>query len=185
MSATDDAEAMRLWPGGSGWAGLIRVPTRFVQNYTVRGSAGRVGELDAEQPPGTGPGTPQRGPWSPAPRESSESPTSSSSTTRALPGAPRALQRGRRRPGQGRLAGALGDQGRAAHVLLHGRPACPWNAASGYFLTVWHHGTRHVPWCQTVQPERAFVPDRTAPVSPTPPVSRAPEAGSGAPKGLS
>ena len=54
MSATDDAEAMRLWPGGSGWAGLIRVPTRFVQNYTVRGSAGRVGELDAEQPPGPG-----------------------------------------------------------------------------------------------------------------------------------
>ena len=27
-----------------------RVPTRFVQNYTVRSSAGRVGELDAEQP---------------------------------------------------------------------------------------------------------------------------------------
>ena len=24
---------------------------------------------------------------------------------------------------------------------------------------------RHVPWCQTVQPERAFLPDRTAPVS--------------------
>ena len=41
---------------------------------------------------------------------------------------------------------------------------CPWNAASGYFLTVWHHGTRHVPWCQTVQPERAFVADRIAPV---------------------
>ena len=29
-----------------------RVPTSFVQNYTVRGSAGQVGELDAEQPPG-------------------------------------------------------------------------------------------------------------------------------------
>ena len=70
---------------------------------------------------------PPEGPWSPH----RGSPTSSSSTTRALPGAPRALQRGRRCPGQGRLAGALGDQGRAAHVLLHGRPACPWNAASG------------------------------------------------------
>ena len=30
-----------------------------MQNYTVRGSAGRVGELDAEQPPGTGPGAPR------------------------------------------------------------------------------------------------------------------------------
>ena len=42
---------------------------------------------------------------------------------------------------------------------------CPWNAASGYFLTVWHHGTRHVPWCQTVQPERAFVADRADPAA--------------------
>ena len=36
-----------------------------VQNYTVRGSAGRVGEFDAEQPPGTGPGAPQRDPGRP------------------------------------------------------------------------------------------------------------------------
>ena len=43
--------------------------------------------------------------------------------------------------------------------------ACPWNAASVYFLTDTEHETRHVPCCQTVQPERAFLPDRTAPVS--------------------
>ena len=57
------------------------------------------------------------------------------------------------------------------HALLHGRPACPWKAASGYLLTDTDHGTRHVPWCQTVQPERAFLSDRAVPVS-DPDVSR-------------
>ena len=35
----------------------------------------------------------------------------------------------------------------------------------GYFLTDTDHGTRHVPWCQTVQPERAFVADRADPAA--------------------
>ena len=122
----------------------IRVPTRFVQNYTVRGSAGRGGAASstpngrpepAQAPPGGTLLARTRG-------RSSESPTSSSSTTRALPGAPRV---------RSEIRVALRTS------CCTGRPACPWNAASGYFLTDTHHGTR--PWCQTVQPERAFLGD--------------------------
>ena len=46
------------------------------------GSAGRVVDLDAEQPPENQPRRAARGTWAPAQREPGESPTSS--TTRAL-----------------------------------------------------------------------------------------------------
>ena len=80
-----------------------------------------------------------------APRESSKSPMSSP-TTGLSTGAPRALRAAVvRRPGQGSLAGALGRA--VQHVLLYGRPACPWNAASGVFPD--RYGPRN-PSCSVV-----------------------------------
>ena len=73
-------------PGGEHGPSHRRVPTRFVQKYTVRGSAGRVVDLDldAEQAAReTSPGA-ARGTWSPAQRESRARSPTSSSTTRAL-----------------------------------------------------------------------------------------------------
>ena len=61
----------------------FRVPTRSVQKYTARGSAGACRR--ARRRPAARPSSrrPPGGTWSPAPREASESPTSNS-TTRAL-----------------------------------------------------------------------------------------------------
>ena len=111
---------------------LPRVPTRFVQKYTVRGSAGRVVDLDAEQPPERPAQAPLEGPGRPpsgsrARVRRAQRPGLSTGAPRAL--RPRSAAPRAREP----LSGALGDQGRAAHVLLHGRPACPWNGASGVF----------------------------------------------------
>ena len=52
--------------------------------------------------------------------------------------------------------GALGDQGRpcSTSCCTVDRPVHGMRL-QGYFLTDTDHGTRHVPWCQTVQPERA------------------------------
>ena len=118
--------------GVRGIGGVSRVPTRFVQKYTVRGSAGRVVDLDAEQPPERPAQAPLEGPGRPpsgsrARVRRAQRPGLSTGAPRAL--RPRSAAPRAREP----LSGALGDQGRAAHVLLHGRPACPWNLASGVF----------------------------------------------------
>ena len=143
-----------------------RVPTRFVQKYTVRGSAGRVRRprrrtAARETSPGAA-----RGTWSPATRESGESPTSSSTTRTLYRCATRAA------------AAVVGAQGKGASLGCARRSRSRLRTSCctvdrpvhgmglrGYFLTDTEHGTSHVPCCQTVQPERAFVPDRTAPVS--------------------
>ena len=130
------------------------------------------------------PRRPPEGPWSPAPREPSESPTSSSSTTRALPGAPRALQ----------LRSTGAPRARAPRECARrsrSRCARPVARSSGLSMecgfVVFPEQIRTTEpvmfrWCQTVQPERAFLPEpRRFPAAAGLP---RPEAGSGAPGGL-
>ena len=88
-----------------------RVPTRFVQKYTARGSGGAGSvELDAEQPRDQ-PRRPPEGTWSLAPRESSESPTWSLHDQGSLPvRLARCGWRSSGAQGQGGFAVPLGDQ---------------------------------------------------------------------------
>ena len=93
--------------------GRDRVPTRFVQKYTVRGSAGRVVDLDAEQPPERPAQAPPEGLGRPQ-RESRARVRRRAQRPGLSTGAPRALRPRSSAPrARGPLSGALGDQGRA------------------------------------------------------------------------
>ena len=110
------------------------------------GSAGGSASFDVEQPPER----PIRPPEGPAPRASSEKSDVEIHDQGSLP--MRLVRCGCGhlvRPGQGSLAGALGDQIKVAlrtSCCTVDRPV-HGNAASGYFLTDTEHGTRHVPCC--------------------------------------
>ena len=100
---------------GNDRANRSRVPTTFVQKYTVRVRRGGSSSSNAEQPPDQPKARRPEGPGRPGTAGVERSVRQSSSTTRCASLAA-GHGRGRRRPGQGGLAGALGDQGRAPHV---------------------------------------------------------------------
>ena len=106
----------------------LRVPTRFVQKLHCKGV--RRGGSSSSTPNSrrTGPGARQRSPGRPHRGSRARVRRRRVQRPGLYPVRRRALQlRSTGAQGQGRLASALGDQGRAAHVLLHGRAACPWN----------------------------------------------------------